>query len=244
MYGWTDKNQLVKWDSEDVDRLYKSLWLKDYIIPKFTNKEEEEQYYIKLAKALFATLPKRELNIFDDRLSKIDIVGNRSRFHTIIRCTVIDMQQKLNAHSYHKEQLLKGVPIQPKKEITFNEFRKMQQQKQSKYLSYDYLKYFVPIEILEHVGFKLIKYDIIKGNYYITLQFPDELKKEPIVLYDTNPTTLESKGERLFETEIEEYLKSKSNPYGDKSFATVDISNIENVMNAGGEDPLATDDIF
>ena len=244
MYGWSDKKQLVSWNGNDANLLYKVKWLENYRIPDFNNKDDKEAYYMNLFKELSRSLPQKELDIMLKALSKINIKKDKSRFHTILRCTIIDIQQKLSVHSSYKENLLNGIDINEKKEMTFKEYRESELKRNSGYLSYDVLKYVPPIEILEYIGFKLIKYDMLRNNYYIVLQYPDNLKNEPIVLHDKDAIALESKGENLFETEIDKYLKANKNPYGDKSFINVDISNIENIMNSNGNDPLDIDDIF
>ncbi len=259
MYGWNNKKELTYWDTEDTRELYKCLWIKDFRLQSFTERQKKErvEYYDNLFEALVQCLPKPELKDLLDKISDVRNNKSRQRFEIIVRCSLMDMQQKLAAHAFHKTGILQPMSS-PQKEMTFQQYRDLQhsikypngsneqkeQQESTGYIpSIFALEDIPPIEILEHVGFKLTKYDKCDTYYIITIKFPSSLNKETLILHDTNPQALETRAESIFETEIDNYLKMNANPYGDKSFANVDISNIEQVMNSNNNNPLE-EDIF
>lgn len=243
MYGWSNEKKLVKWDPEEARELYKCLWIKGYKIKRFISKKKEEEYYIELFKLLLVTLPKSELEKLKSSVSGLNLKKDRKRFYTLIRNCIMHMNQKLSVHNSYKSTYLKNqnITIPTQNDISFDEYRQNEKLKQNGYLPYNVLSYYAPIEILEHAGFKLYKYDKIKNNYYIIIESPIDLNNEPIILYNEDPIKLENEGEQLFENKIDEYLKIKSNPYGDKSYVNVDISNIESIMTSNDENPLESD---
>lgn len=260
MYGWNNKKELTYWDTEDTRKLYKCLWIKDFRIQTFSDRQvrERTKYYDDLFEALVQCLPKPELNDLIKKVSDTRNNKTRQRFEIIIRCSLMDMQQKLAAHEHHKIEILQPTSSLSQKEMTFQQYRDMQhsikypndsdEQKQQEesigYVPSEFaLENIPPIEILEHIGFKLTKYDKCDTYYIITIKFPSSLNKKLLILYDTNAQALEAKAESIFESEIDNYLKMNANPYGDKSFISVDISNIEQVMNSNNTNPL-DEDIF
>lgn len=143
----------------------------------------------------------------------------------------------LKEYRFHKltERFERGTP----------EYEKQKNEKINGYYpTMEILRTQEPIEIIEYCGFTLTKYDKLHGYFSITIETPN---KEIILNYNENPNDLESNMENKFDTMIDDYLKEKQNPYGNKSFLDnqnkdIDISNILNVMDCGDDKNNISDD--
>lgn len=263
LVGMFDKKDLVKWDQEDTDKLYQCEWIKTFEFENIENNKQRRKYYNEIYKRLILCLPKPELAYMNKQLSSFSITMRRERFENIIRYIVSDMRRKLVAHEIQKSKQKEQIVAE--KETSFQEYRANKllynndiQSMMSNgentfknevspgyYPTTEILQKLPPIEIINYIGFKLTKYDKFCGYYAAILEYPQDDFKLPEIFYNTNPQIVESEAEYKFDEEINKYMQKKANPYGDKTYNTVDISNIEQVMD-GGDDSInpLDEDIF
>lgn len=249
LVGLSDKKYLTKWDQEDTDNLYKCEWIKTFTFEKIQNNRQRRKYYDDIYKKLLLCLPKPELAYMHKQLSTFSILTRRKRFENTIKYIVSDMRRKLFAHQYHKTQTVQNEykKLIVKRDISFQEHRantlcnnpvqSTQNTNAVYYPTTEILGKLPPIEIIEYAGFKLVKYDKFCGHYAAILYYPTETCKLPEIVYNTNAQIVESEVEYKFDEEVNKYIQSKANPYGDKTYNMVDISNIEQVI-GGGEDAI------
>lgn len=258
--GWYSKKNLCKWNEEDTRNLYKCEWIKTFDIKQdFKNKRERKKYFDELYDRLIQTLPSEDLKELNKRVERYSRISRRDRFEKTIIYTITSMRSKLCAHDYQKQKSYENKPYadyESTKEVSFNEFRAnliMQETRKNNLLNknnssenvqkeytrpgyYPTMEILIklpPIEIIDYVGFRLIKYDKFGGYYAIILRYPKDSYRNPEIMYNENAQVLESEAEYKFDQEVDKYLQSKANPYGDKTYNNVDISNIEQVM--GGD---------
>lgn len=236
------RRKLVQWDQEDTNNLYKCEWIRTFEFEDIENKWQRRKYYNSIYEKLIFSLPKPELEYMNKHLSTFSTIGKRKKFENTIKYIIYDMRRKLLAHEVERENKLDNVTI--KREITFQEYRarkllndETNVNKQSSHKSYypttEILNKLPPMEIIEYVGFKVIKYDKFYDHYAAILHYPYDMYRMPIIMYNTNAQVLESEVDYKFDQEVNKYLQSKSNPYGDKTYNTVDVSNIEQVIGSG-----------
>lgn len=250
LVGLLNKKDLVQWDQEDTDKLYKCEWIKSFEFETIENNRQRRKYYNAIYEKLILCLPKPELSYMNKQLSSFSIITKRKRFEKTIRYVVSDMRRKLIAHQIHKSKEKERVVVE--KETSFQEYRanRLLYNNTVKstiptndisnntinsgyYPTTEILGKLPPIEIIEYVGFRLVKYDKFCGHYAAILHYPKETSKLSVIFYNTNPQIVESEAEYKFDEEVNKYIQSKSNPYGDKTYNTVDISNIEQVIGSG-----------
>lgn len=264
MYGFTDKENLTKWNAEDAQKAKNCEWM---LREEFQPPEGSIKRYFYVTnwhKRLCESLPTPEVNELYKQLDKFSIFGNLSRFEKCVRFARYDMVQKILAYQYQKQSMFREYAKKPtldleSKESTMERYRieklttvfpygsacwemRKSQNVQGYIPTYDILMKFQPIEVIEYAGHKLIKYDKFYNYFAAIIVYPKEWNMESQVIFNENPNVVELKSDNLFEVSIDKYLKQKSNPYGDKSYEQIDISNVTNMMN-GTNDPL-NNDIF
>ena len=267
-FGIVDKNDLAKWEDEDLVKAKGCTWMidrpwKNYPDSFFKQVRECMWWYNKLCQ----NLPSRELYDMKQSIKRLSMFFNFKIFESKIRFARYDIVQKLLAHEYQKRKMIEEAAKRrehiSKYGSTVDEYRfinliaqypegSVLQEKQihEKVTGYipnqDVLTKIPPMEIIEYCGFRLIKYDMWHGYYAAILCYPKgNGSRKTEVFYDENSIKLEAEAENKFNEEIDKHINLKVNPYGDKSFTDIDISNVKNSMGySNSSSPLDNGDIF
>lgn len=265
-YGFTNPKDLVRWNPEDSQKARECRWMLDRQYKEFEKKSDARKEAKWWYEKLYECLPTPELNEFDKKIKKLSILFDLSRFENVLRGARQDMVQKILALEYNKLKMLKKAQeasLNVDNYTTMSTFeqnnikmltriypkgsQQWQEQRDNKvngyYPNMNVLLKLPPIEILDFAGFRLIKYDKLHGYFSAIISYPKDQKKPVEIIYDENPLVVESKSESLFDKLIDEHLQKNANPYGDKTFNEVDISNIQQAMNVGksNDNPLDKD---
>jgi hypothetical protein len=266
-FGFTNKKDLPKWDDEDMQKAKQCRWMidrewknyPDSIIKRF---KECNWWYKKLMECLPS--PERvdlqesikntsmffEFQIFERKIQ-------RMRYNMVMELLAYDTQKAIMIEQYEKQsaQPLRVASVMEDYRTTqlAQQYPKGSpadiKQKEEKVIGYIPIKEILlkipPMEVIEYCDFKLIKYD--KWHGYFAVMLIDN-KKNIKVLYDENPQKLELQAEMEFDEMVEKYLNApqNQNAYGNKSFNSVDISNIKQTMGYDNtpSNPLNNTEIF
>lgn len=251
-------NAISKWDDEDLEKLSKCLWMRNYKLEDITNEKERREYYFNLLRVMLDCLPKPELNLLKKKLNNKTLNNNPRLVEANVSFVLLDMKHKLRTNTIYKEKVTGDIPQEEVKEIPFYQYRNKQlttnylpgtpeyiKQRETIIPGYepniDILKNTAPMEVLEYIGITLTKYDMLHGLYSALIEYPSEMNRKPDILFNADPSILEVSAEFMFEEAIEKFKEMKKNPYGSKSFTQIDISNVKEVMNADNENPLEMD---
>jgi hypothetical protein len=266
-YGFMKKEDLPQWNEEDMQRAKNCRWMMDREWKKcpdsFIDRIKECNWWYK---KLMECLPSSERYDLQQSLNKVSMFFNYAIFERKVQSARYDMVMKLLAYDVQKAKMIENYENQPKGTFripsVMEDYRTTQltqvyskgspadiKQREEKVIGYVPIKEILvkipPMEIIEYCDFKLIKYDKWHGYYAIMLI---DNKKNIKVFYDENAQKVELQAEMEFDELIDKYLNAPENQngYGNKSYNSVDISNIKQTMGYDNKpsNPLNSPEIF
>lgn len=236
MYGFLNKKDLAKWNKEDMQKAKECIWLIDSKVECPKGKLSRIKYITDWHRKLCDCLPSPELNVLNEKLKKLSIFANIDRFESAVILARYDMVQKILAYQYQKVEMIEQSAKNQDVEVrsTFMEEYNTANltkplpfgstswvERQNKHLAgytpcYLRLKLLPPMEILEYVEHKLIKYDKYYGYFSAVIIFPDSWRREEKTIYGKDANEVELEAEKVFKESIVYYMKLNENPYGNR----------------------------
>jgi hypothetical protein len=266
-YGFMNKKDLPQWNEEDTLRAKNCKWMMDRqwknCPDSFIDRIKECKWWYK---KLMEELPSPERYELKKRLNNVSMFFNFTLFERKLQSARYDMVMKLLAYDAQKAKMIDDYQQQSKEPFRIpsimEDYRTKQltqvypkgspadiKQREEKVIGYVPIKEVLlkipPMEIIEYCDFKLIKYDKWHGYYAIILV---DNKKNIKVFYDENAQKVELQAEMEFDELIDKYLNAPENQngYGNKSYNSVDISNIKQTIGYDNttNNPLNSPEIF